>query len=247
MVPWLLGWSYGELDPELRKGFEVALHAGGGLALAGVLQQELQSLLAMSRARAASMIALALGPSALGGYLFEGPIEARLGTPRSVALALIAGGVVMAWADRDPGHRRWEEAGARDALWLGFAQASALFPGVSRGGATLAVARLRGFMRADAHQLSRQMALPVIVGAATLKAARLRAVGLPPGLRVPFFGGAATAFASTVASKRLLRLSGGQRPLAPLCLYRIALGTSVLVRLWSTATVPRSGPRDRQQ
>ena len=28
LVPWLLGWPYPELDPELRKAFEVALHAG---------------------------------------------------------------------------------------------------------------------------------------------------------------------------------------------------------------------------
>ena len=33
LVPALLGWRYGELDAELRKSFEVALHAGTAAAL----------------------------------------------------------------------------------------------------------------------------------------------------------------------------------------------------------------------
>ena len=41
MIPWLLGWRYGELDPEMRKTLEVALHAGTGGALAIALRGEL--------------------------------------------------------------------------------------------------------------------------------------------------------------------------------------------------------------
>ncbi len=52
-----------------------------------------------------------------------------------------------------------------DGLWLGIAQACALFPGVSRNGATLTAARLRRFTRVDAERLSRHVALPVIGGA----------------------------------------------------------------------------------
>ena len=33
LVPWLLGWPYAGLDPEPRKAFEVALHAGTAAAL----------------------------------------------------------------------------------------------------------------------------------------------------------------------------------------------------------------------
>jgi undecaprenyl-diphosphatase len=33
LIPWLAGWPYVELDPELRKSFEVALHAGTAVAL----------------------------------------------------------------------------------------------------------------------------------------------------------------------------------------------------------------------
>ena len=40
LVPWLLGWSYPDLDPELRKAFEVALHAGTAAALLVGLRDE---------------------------------------------------------------------------------------------------------------------------------------------------------------------------------------------------------------
>ena len=44
LIPWLAGWSYAELDPELRKSFEVALHAGAGAALAIDMRAELIEL-----------------------------------------------------------------------------------------------------------------------------------------------------------------------------------------------------------
>jgi undecaprenyl pyrophosphate phosphatase UppP len=95
------------------------------------------------------------------------------------------------------------------------------------------MARARGFARPDAHHLSRQTVLPVIVGAAALKGARLRARGLRSELRAPFAIGVATSFASTLASQPLLRFCGGERPLAPVAIYRIALGSGVLLRVRS--------------
>jgi undecaprenyl-diphosphatase len=228
VVPWLLGWSYTRLDPELRKAFEVALHAGGGLALAGGMREELEQLL-----RAPRLLVLSQAPAALAGYVLERPIEARLGTPAAVAAGLIAGGLAIAAADRRPQSRRHQDAGPRDALWLGIAQACAFFPGISRGGATLTAARLLGFARADAQRLSRRVAVPVILGAASLKAARLRAGRLPAELRAPFLAGALASFASTLASWPLLQPADGEQALRPFAAYRITLGALVLRRLWS--------------
>ncbi|MEA2471758.1 MAG: undecaprenyl-diphosphatase, partial [Thermoleophilaceae bacterium] len=45
LVPALLGWSYVELDDELRKSFEVALHAGTALALLIALRHEVDEVL----------------------------------------------------------------------------------------------------------------------------------------------------------------------------------------------------------
>jgi undecaprenyl-diphosphatase len=137
----------------------------------------------------------------------------------------------MAWADQMPQERTCADAGSPDALYLGFAQALALIPGISRGGATRAAARLRRFTRQDSGYLSRHTGLPVIAGAALLKAVRLRRRGLPPGARAPFVLGAAASFASTLGSARLIRRLERDGSLAPFVVYRIGLSAIVLRRL----------------
>lgn len=231
LVPWLLGWDYGELDPELRKTFEVALHAGTAAALLIALRAEATDALASARLRI--LTALSTLPTALAGYLLERPIEQRLGTPPTIAVALAAGGVAMACADRMPEERLASDATPRDALYLGLGQALALIPGVSRGGATRAAARLLRFTRPEASRLSRQIALPVITGAAVLKGVRLGRRGPPPEARAPFAAGAAASFVSTLGSVRLVRRLDRHGSLAPYALYRIGLATAVLRRMSS--------------
>ena len=231
LIPWLLEWRYSELDSELRKSFEVALHAGTAAALLITLRDEVaDTLVGMSLHRLA-FIALSFAPPAAVGYTLERPIERRLGTPLTIAAGLMAGSVVMALSDRKPQSRTTEEATLADALWLGAAQACALIPGVSRNGATLAAARLRRFTRADANRLSRHVALPVIAGATVLKTVRLRRRGLPPGAAVPFAAGATASFASTLGSTWLIRQVERDRSLLPYALYRVALASLVLARM----------------
>jgi undecaprenyl-diphosphatase len=231
LIPWLLHWDYDRLDSELRKSFEVALHAGTAAALLITLRGEVNDALHDMSFRLVTLIALSFIPPALIGYRFERPIEEHLGTPPTIAAGLIGGSVVMAAADRSPQTRRSQEAGWADALWLGAAQACALIPGVSRNGATLAAARRRGFTRADANRLSRHVALPVIAGATVLKGVRLTRRGLPAGTAVPFAAGAAASFVSTLGSTWLIRQVERDRSLLPYAAYRIGLAAAVITRL----------------
>jgi undecaprenyl-diphosphatase len=231
LVPWLLRWPYPDLDPELRKGFEVALHAGTAVALLIGLRSEVGGALRGFDGRRAALIALSFAPPAVVGYTLERPIERRLGTPPTIAAGLLMGSALMAWADRSPQRRAREDAGAVDALWLGVAQASALMPGISRNGATLAAARLRGFTREDANALSRHVALPIIVGAAALKGHRLWRRGLPPGGARAIAAGAGAAFVSTLASIKLIALVERDRSLAPYAAYRTGLAMLVIRRV----------------
>lgn len=231
LVPWLLKWDYEELDDELRKSFEVVLHAGTAAALLITLRAEVGDALHGLDARRLRLIALSFAPPAVAGYTLERQIESRLGTPPTIAWGLLSGAIVMAWADRSPQTRRHEDAGARDALALGVAQALALIPGVSRNGATLAAARLRHFGREDANRLSRHVALPVIAGATVLKGVRLRRRGISPGAALPFAAGAAASFASTLGSTWLIRQVERDRSLLPYAVYRVALAALVFRRL----------------
>jgi undecaprenyl-diphosphatase len=61
--------------------------------------------------------------------------------------------------------------GLGDALWIGVAQAAAIFPGVSRSGMTIVAGRQRGVSPADAARFSFLLSAPAIAGAALLEGA----------------------------------------------------------------------------
>ncbi len=227
LLPWALGWRHATLPGEVRKEVEVALHAGTALAL--------------GRPRVPlGVLAAATLPPALAGLTFERAVEARLGTPRTIAFGLLAGSAAMALADRVPVRRnapglvdapdpsRRGDPGVVDGLWLGLAQAAALFPGVSRSGATRAAARARGFSRRDAAALSREVALPVLAGASVLKGARLAGRrSAPPTLRA-LAAGAGAAALSTRLALRLERSHAADAPLAAWAAYRTVLAVTIL-------------------
>jgi undecaprenyl-diphosphatase len=232
LVPLLAGWPYAELDPGLRKCFEVSLHAGAAAALLVHARSERSAAGARLGRGEAAWLALSCAPAAGAGLLFAGPIERRLGGPRVTACALASGALAMALADRRAGVRALADAGQRDALAIGLAQALALVPGVSRNGAALAAARALGFERRAAHQLSWRAGLLVMAGASAFSAARAARRGLPAGAGAPLAAGGAAALCSTLASARLLRRPA-QRPRALLrcSLYRLALAALVAARL----------------
>jgi undecaprenyl-diphosphatase len=108
LVPWLAGWPYEQLDPRLRKSFEVALHAGTAVALllrppsgsrpcdrdAATTTGSEPSTRKHPGTRIGFLIA-GLAPPALAGYAFGDQIERRLGTPSKIAYGLLAGSAAM--------------------------------------------------------------------------------------------------------------------------------------------------------
>ena len=233
LMPLIAGWPYAELDPQLRKAFEVALHAGAGLALALELREDLlEDVLDLNRERLL-VIALSLAPPALAGLTLHGFIERRLGGPRSIAAGLVAGSLAMAAAElrRAPGTRARKDARAGDGLALGVAQTAALMPGVSRSGAALTATRMRGFSRADSQALSWHAALGVILGASLLTGARLARSSAPRDARAALATGAVAAFLSTHASAGRLRRGESRRSLLGFCAYRCVLASMVMRRL----------------
>jgi undecaprenyl-diphosphatase len=261
LVPWLARWPYTELDPELRKSFEVALHAGTAAAL--LLRPPWDDPPRPAGGDASrpgtsarlGFLASAIAPPALAGYTLGGWIERRLGTPTTIAIGLLGGSTaiglgetyakkgcptrargarIFATPTRRPdgaGRHPATSAGARDGLVLGIAQSLALAPGVSRSGATFAAARARGFARLDADRLSWGVGLPVIAGAALLKGTRLAREGMPRGLGLPLAAGAASAFVSTLVSTRALGPTRRAALLPACAAYRAALALLTILRM----------------
>jgi undecaprenyl-diphosphatase len=231
LIPWLAGWDWDGIDSEVRKSFEVALHAGAAAALLIGQRRLIAEELRRFDGHRALLLGLSFLPAAVVGYTLERPIERRLGGPRATAYGLLGGAAAMLAADTRPQLRGRGDATAVDGLVLGLAQAAALAPGVSRNGVTLAAARWRRFSRDQANLLSRTIALPIIVGAAALKGARLARRGTTPQLRRSLGVGLAASFASTLASQRLIGLVERDRALWPYAAYRAALAAAVLVKL----------------
>ncbi|HEY5193543.1 MAG TPA: undecaprenyl-diphosphate phosphatase [Solirubrobacteraceae bacterium] len=130
LVPWLAGWPYGELSPELHKSFEVALHAGTATALllrppwgndaggTGASDATASKARTGSGRRAGatlSFLAAALMPPALAGYTLGGQVERRLGTPTTIAAGLLAGSIAMSAAEMHSRKTCPERAGAGGA------------------------------------------------------------------------------------------------------------------------------------
>ena len=76
--------------------------------------------------------------------------DKNLGSLTVIAIALLAGGVVMwvvdVWASRyEPTTNHVEEMGLGQAIWIGICQSlSAIFPGVSRSMSTIAAGQIAG-------------------------------------------------------------------------------------------------------
>jgi len=111
---------------------------------------------------------IAFLPAAVLGVLFHSAIKAYLFTPLTVAGALIVGGLVILYIEKRAYHPRMQSVDEMDwkvALKVGFAQAVAMFPGVSRAGATIMGGLIFGLSRKAATEFSFFLAIPTMLAA----------------------------------------------------------------------------------
>lgn len=180
-------------------------------------------------------LAIAFMPAALIGLAFEHAIKAVLFKPVPVALAFIAGALVILWAERR-NHRvrveRVDQMTWRDALKVGFAQAFALIPGTSRSGATIIGAMLFGLSRPAATEFSFFLAVPTLVAAGGYDFFKHRALFSSADLGL-FGVGLVAAFVAAIACVRWLIRYVATHDFKPFAWYRIAFGVVVLVTAYA--------------
>jgi undecaprenyl-diphosphatase len=174
------------------------------------------------------LIALGSVPAAITGLLFDDWIEDNLRQPWLVAIALAGFGVVMAVADRRTRMTRdVESLGVADAAFIGVAQALALFPGISRSGATMSMGLFRHMTREAAARFAFLLGTPAFMGAAILKSPDL--AGMSAGdsreMLVGFACSAVTGFVVVHYLLRFLRT----RTLMPFVWYRFGAAALTLL------------------
>lgn len=233
VVPWLLGW------PEHSLAFDVALHLGTLVAVAGALLGDWVRMIggafaslrthgnpfATEDGRRLGFLAVASIPGGIFGLLLNDLAESAFRSAALVAVSMSVMGLILWLADARSETTRGLEAWTfRDAMIMGFAQALALVPGVSRSGATISAARFLGFERNAAARLSFLMALPVTLGAVILKVPKMLAGGVEASLVI----GVLTAAIVGVLSIRVLFAWVRTRSYLPFVMYRFAFSLVVL-------------------
>ena len=149
------------------------------------LQQ--RDLLANPQARLGWNIVVATLPAGIIGLILKDAVEAAFNSPTVTAVFLLGTAALLIFAERF-GRQNLpiERLTWIDAMFIGFYQAIAIFPGISRSGATISGGMARNLSRPDAARFSFLMYLPIMLAAGLL--ASLDLIGLPNlGSLLPVF------------------------------------------------------------
>ncbi|MBN1994794.1 MAG: undecaprenyl-diphosphatase UppP [Anaerolineae bacterium] len=176
LVPWFLGW------PDASFAFEVLVQWGTLVGvfiffwpdLMVIIKSVSQGLwqgrpLATFEAKLGWLVVAATIPAVILGWLFKDYFEATYDSPALAGVFLICTALLLVIAERFGARLRdLEQFGWLDAFIVGVWQAAAMFPGVSRSGATISGAVLRGFNRTAAARFSFLMSIPALLGAGVM-------------------------------------------------------------------------------
>ncbi|SED95737.1 Undecaprenyl-diphosphatase [Burkholderia sp. WP9] len=232
---------------EHAKTFDVVIQLGAILAVCWEFRRRIGSVVSGLPSRPDARrftlnVIIATIPAIVLGLLFEKTIKAALFSPVPVAFALVAGGVVILWAEarqRTRGEtaarvQSVDDLSAVDALKVGLAQCFALIPGMSRSGSTIIGGMLFGLDRRVATEFSFFLAIPIIFGATAYELHKdwhllsVDALGT-------FTLGFLAAFVSAFACVRWLLRYIAAHDFTAFAWYRIAFGLLILLVGYSGA------------
>ncbi|MDG4831182.1 undecaprenyl-diphosphate phosphatase [Solwaraspora sp. WMMD1047] len=170
-------------------------------------------------------------PIGVLGFLFKDQIRATARNLWLVATVLIVFAFVLAFAEYwGRQTRRVENLTLRDGIIMGFAQAMALVPGVSRSGATLTAGLFLSLTREAAARYSFLLAIPAVVMSGVFSVPDVfdtSGTGSIPTV-AQMVVATAIAFAVGYAAIAWLLRYVAHHTLYVFVLYRVALGTLVL-------------------
>lgn len=190
------------LDTANLMDFDILVHAGTLFALVFLFWDKLFSILKGNYKLFAQLVVATI-PATIFGLTFKDFLEENMRTVGSVALAFIILGAFFLL----PGLLRKNEKLPQKITWwqvigMGFAQAFAIIPGVSRSGSTVATGNLMGLKRENAAEFSFLMLVPVVCGALILVLVK-GDVNLPT-TNICVAGFITSAISSFVAAKFML-------------------------------------------
>ena len=248
LVPWAADWTYLEQHDRFNQTFDVALHLGTLVAVAAYFWRDIVRLvrawvhsvgrrrIEASDERVAWFVLVATIPAGVIGLLGENAIADHLGEPWQILILLTFGAALLWLADRSPQTRAMGDLGLGHAVVMGFAQALALAPGVSRSGITITAGRFLKLDRDSAARFSFYLLLPTVLGAVLLKGLQDVVFGdLPHGWKGPFVVGTLAALGSGLLAIEWLLGYVRRHTYGLFVVYRFVVAAVVLVVILSRA------------
>jgi undecaprenyl-diphosphatase len=178
----------------------------------------------------ALMIIVAFIPAVVAGLVFADFVKGVLyETPAVIAVAFIAGGIVMLlveWYRPSPLVFQADQTPLPRALAIGVGQTFALIPGVSRSGATIVGGLLMRLDRPAAAEFSFFLAMPTMAAAFVHDAWEVRD-HLAPERAVEIGIGFTMAFLSALLVVKPFLRFVSRSGFAPFAWYRIAAGLGI--------------------
>ena len=168
------------------------------------------------------------------GYLGQERIRNDFRSLWLIAATLIIFGLILGFADKyGKTERQLHQLTPMHGVLYGFAQSLALIPGVSRSGATIAMGRFMGYSREAALRYSFLLALPAVFGSGFYELqGALGETGSEQVFSLPqTFVATAVAFVIGYAVIAWLLKYVTTKSFAPFIIYRIGLGTLLLIGL----------------
>ncbi len=226
-------------DDEKAKAFEVFIQLGAILSVLWLYREKIVGVIkeipVSKDARSfVGNIFIAFLPAAFIGLLVHKFIKAYLFNPVTVAGALIAGGIAILLIERMDHQAHVREVDSitlQQALGTGIAQCLALFPGVSRSGATIMGGLITGFDRRVAVEFSFFLAIPTMFAATgydLLKSLNVLSISDIPLFLVGF----TTAFFSALIVIKAFLGYVSKHNFSGFAYYRIVFGLLVLAFYW---------------
>lgn len=223
--------------------FDVTLHLGTLVAVLWYFRQDILGLIkswlgSFNRLPAGLndlswLVLFATIPAAVVGKLWGDQVETAFGTPLSVAIMLLAVGILFIVAENySKQQQELKDLKPKNALLIGLSQALALFPGTSRSGITIITGLGLGMKREAIVRFSFLLSIPIITGAAVLKVPELLKSNLNSNewlyLGVAFLS---AALSGVWAINYLLKFVR-KHDLKPFAYYRIVLAVAIIAMLW---------------
>lgn len=227
---------------ETSKVFSIFIQLGAILAICWEYRERLRKVAAHALTDSGAQgfifnLAVAFIPAAALGLMFHSSIKAYLFNPLTVAVALIVGGFAILIVEKhapSPSTATVDDISVKQALKVGFAQALALFPGVSRSGATILGGMVFGLSRQAATEFSFFVAIPIMFAATGYDLLKNIHLLVWDDLGIFVVGFLTAFFAALLAVKTLLRYVASH-DFRLFAYYRIVFGSVALIYFWNAA------------